>query len=69
MPAVVDLCFEMVAELKRRGLGILLVEQNTHKALAAADHVVVLVSGRQAYEASGEQARRDPALVDSFLGI
>jgi branched-chain amino acid transport system ATP-binding protein len=69
MPAVVDLCFEVVRDLVRQGLAVLLVEQNTHKALAAADHVVVLVSGRQAYEANGEQARRDPALVDSFLGI
>jgi branched-chain amino acid transport system ATP-binding protein len=69
MPAMVELCFRALRELKAQGLGVLLVEQNTHRALAAADHVVVLVSGRKAYEASGEQARKDPAMVDSFLGI
>jgi branched-chain amino acid transport system ATP-binding protein len=69
MPAMVDLCFRALLELKRQGLAILLVEQNTHRALAAADRVVVLVSGRKAYEADGEQARRDPAMVDSFLGL
>ncbi|MBN9460702.1 MAG: ABC transporter ATP-binding protein [Burkholderiales bacterium] len=69
MPAMVDLCFEAIVELKRQGLAVLLVEQNTHRALAAADRVVVLVSGRKAYEADGEQARRDPAMVDSFLGM
>ena len=69
MPAMVDACFDVLLQLKREGLGVLLVEQNTHRALAAADHVVVLVSGRKAYEADGEQARRDPAMVDSFLGI
>jgi branched-chain amino acid transport system ATP-binding protein len=69
MPAMVDACFDVLLQLKQEGLGVLLVEQNTHRALAAADRVVVLVSGRKAYEADGEQARRDPAMVDSFLGI
>jgi branched-chain amino acid transport system ATP-binding protein len=69
MPAMVELCWRALLELKRQGLAILLVEQNTHRALAAADRVVVLVSGRKAYEADGEQARRDPAMVDSFLGL
>jgi branched-chain amino acid transport system ATP-binding protein len=69
MPAMVELCFRALVELKRQGMAILLVEQNTHRALAAADRVVVLVSGRKAYEADGEQARRDPAMVDSFLGL
>ena len=69
MPAMVDLCFDALLGLRRQGLAVLLVEQNTHRALAVADHVVVLVSGRKAYQADGEQARRDPDMVDSFLGI
>jgi branched-chain amino acid transport system ATP-binding protein len=69
MPTMVDACFQVLLQLKQEGLGVLLVEQNTHRALAVADHVVVLVSGRKAYEADGEQARRDPAMVDSFLGL
>ena len=69
MPAMVDLCFNALVDLRRQGLAVLLVEQNTHRALAVADHVVVMVSGRKAYEADGEQARRDPDMVDSFLGI
>lgn len=69
MPAMVDLCFRAIVELKKQGLAVLLVEQNTHRALEAADRVIVLVSGRKAYEAEGDQARRDPALVDSFLGL
>ncbi|MGH8722160.1 MAG: ABC transporter ATP-binding protein [Burkholderiales bacterium] len=69
MPAMVELCFRALLELKGQGMAILLVEQNTHRALAAADRVVVLVSGRKAYEADGAQARRDPAMVDSFLGL
>jgi len=69
MPAMVDQCFGALLDLRRRGIAILLVEQNTHRALEVADHVTVLVSGRKAYEADGAQARQDPALVDSFLGM
>jgi branched-chain amino acid transport system ATP-binding protein len=69
MPSMVDLCFKAILDLKQRGLGVLLVEQNTNRALAVADRVIVLVSGRKAYEADGAQARRDPDMVDSFLGI
>ena len=69
MPAMVDLCMQALLDLKQRGIAVLLVEQNTLRALAVADRVVVLVAGRKAYEAEGGQARRDPALVDSFLGL
>jgi branched-chain amino acid transport system ATP-binding protein len=69
MPAMVDLCFHALVQLRNQGIAVLLVEQNTHRALAAADRVVVLVSGRKAYEAEGEAARKDPAMVDSFLGL
>jgi branched-chain amino acid transport system ATP-binding protein len=69
MPAMVDLCFHALVQLRNQGIAVLLVEQNTHRALAAADRVVVLVSGRKAYEAEGEAVRKDPAMVDSFLGL
>ena len=67
-PAAVDVCLEAIAELKRAGTAVLLVEQNTQRALEAADRVVVLVSGQKVYEADGPQARGDPALISSFLG-
>jgi branched-chain amino acid transport system ATP-binding protein len=67
--AMVDICLRALLQLKEAGCAVLLVEQNTHKALAAADRVVVLASGRKVYEASGEQARGDPDMVDSFLGL
>lgn len=69
MPAMVDACLEAVQALKQSGLAVLLVEQNTQRALELADAVTVLVSGRVAYRASGAKARADPALVESFLGI
>lgn len=69
MPAMVDICINVVQTLKREGIAVLLVEQNTHRAIGVADHVTVLVSGRVAYQASGKDARNDPGLVDKYLGI
>jgi branched-chain amino acid transport system ATP-binding protein len=68
-PAMSRICWQAVMALKREGRTVLVVEQNTHRALAAADCVVVLVSGRKVYEAGGDEARADPAVVDSFLGL
>ena len=69
MPAMVDTCIDVVLALKAAGIAILLVEQNTERALAIADQVTVLASGRVVYRSSGAEARADPALVDSFLGL
>ena len=69
MPAVVDQCFAAILDLVREGVAVLLVEQNTQRALEHADSVVVLVSGNTVYRADGEEARRDAGLVDTYLGL
>ncbi len=44
-PQIVDRIFELVAELRQRGLTILLVEQNVEQSLEIADHAHVLANG------------------------
>ncbi len=69
MPAMVDLCMGAIQSLKDQGIGVLLVEQNTHRAIAVADHVTVLVSGRVAFAGGSDAVRGDPAFVDKYLGV
>jgi branched-chain amino acid transport system ATP-binding protein len=69
MPKMVDLCIEALKELNRQGLAILLVEQNTARALAVADHVCVLASGRPVFSGTADAARRDLDLVQSYFGV
>ena len=45
-PRLVDELFALLAELKADGRAILLVEQNTARAVALADHVHLLAGGR-----------------------
>ena len=61
--------FALIGELNRtRGIGILLVEQNTHKALELADRAYVLELGRKVMEGAPADVRADPSLRDAYLG-
>jgi branched-chain amino acid transport system ATP-binding protein len=69
MPKMVDLCLEALKKLNKKGLAILLVEQNTKRALDVADQVVVLASGRSVFSGPAETARRDVDLLHSYFGV
>src|SRR4051812_28440046 len=68
MPRNVDACYAAIERLKSDGLSILLVEQDTARALAVADRVYVLQAGALAWTGSAAEARADPGLIDAFLG-
>ncbi len=69
MPTVIDICYEAIDHLKKRGMAILLVEQSTQRALAVADAVTVLESGRQMWNGSARQARLSSDMIDAYLGL
>ena len=69
MPKMVDICYNAIENLKAGGLAILLVEQSTRRALAVADTVTVLESGRQVWQESAGEARGSSDLIDAFLGL
>jgi branched-chain amino acid transport system ATP-binding protein len=68
-PRLTNEVFALIGELNRlRGLAILLVEQNTHKALALANRAYVLELGRKVMEGLPSDLRDDPSLRDAYLG-
>jgi branched-chain amino acid transport system ATP-binding protein len=69
MPKMVDLCVAALLELKRSGLTIVLVEQNTARALSLAERVCVLASGRCVFEGTAAEAARDPDLFARYFGV
>jgi branched-chain amino acid transport system ATP-binding protein len=68
MPKMVDLCFDALATLRKDGVTILLVEQNTQRALDFADQVCVITSGALVFSGTAEQARANDRLFDAFVG-
>jgi len=67
-PTIVDQIFEMIAELKRSGLTILLVEQNASKALEVADRAYVMRLGRIAAEGTAADIAAASDLKAIYLG-
>jgi len=69
MPKVIDLCYQAISTLKEQGVTILLVEQNTTRALKVADRVCVLESGRDVWQGTAEDAENNPDLIKAYLGL
>ena len=67
-PQAVELVFNKLAEVKDRGIAIVMVEQNAIRALALADKGYVLDMGRNAYEGTGDSLLRDPKVTELYLG-
>ena len=69
MPKIIDVCYEALTRLKETGLTIVLVEQNTRRALEVADQVCILESGHRVWYGTAADAAANPELTDVFLGI
>lgn len=68
-PRIIDEVFEIIADLKRAGVAILLVEQNAHAALAAASRAYVMELGEVRREGPAAAIKGDSSLVESYLGM
>ncbi len=67
-PIVMDELFSRIIEVRKTGVGILMVEQNAKQALGIADRGYVLVNGKNSREGSGEELLNNPDVRKSFLG-
>lgn len=67
-PLLVKDVFRIIAEIKDRGISILLVEQNARQALAIADYAYVLERGKVVAEGTAAQLSNDPAILAAYLG-
>ena len=67
-PRYVSVIFERLAELKRAGYSLMVVEQNAARALAAADRGYVLELGRNRFEGTGASLLADPDVKRLYLG-
>jgi branched-chain amino acid transport system ATP-binding protein len=68
-PLMVERIFATIAELKRQGRTILLVEQNVHQALDIADRAYVVETGRITLDGAADVLRHDPKVEQSYLGV
>jgi branched-chain amino acid transport system ATP-binding protein len=67
-PLLVSRLFDLIGELNRDGLAILLVEQNTRMALRAAARGYVMELGRVVLDGAAAQLADNDALAAAYLG-
>ena len=68
-PVYVNLLFDLIADLRRKGIPILSGEQNVHHVLKASDRAYVLENGRIVLEGRGETLLNDERLKVAYLGL
>jgi branched-chain amino acid transport system ATP-binding protein len=69
MPKMVDLCLDVLVRLKNEGLTVVLVEQNTARALDVADNVTIIASGTQVFQGTAREAKAAGSMFAAYLGM
>lgn len=68
-PVMVDVMFDAIAALNKRGMSILLVEQNVSESLALASRGYVLENGMVVLEGAGSALLEDDSVRRAYLGL
>jgi branched-chain amino acid transport system ATP-binding protein len=67
-PMIVSQIFEIIGEINRQGVTVLLVEQNAAQALALADRGYVLETGEIVLQGGGRELLADDRVRAAYLG-
>ncbi len=68
-PLIVQEVIRTLQDVRKRGLSILIVEQNVRVALAVADRHFVLSKGQVCFAGTTEELKRNEAMVRQHLGL
>jgi branched-chain amino acid transport system ATP-binding protein len=68
-PILVDEMFETISNVAKRGMSILIVEQNLIKALGVADRGYVLETGHVTMEGSAKELLNNENVKSAYLGL
>ncbi len=68
-PVIVEKIFEVIQAINRKGVTILLVEQNAHAALQVANRGYVIETGRVVTEGPASGLLQDENIKQAYLGL
>jgi branched-chain amino acid transport system ATP-binding protein len=68
-PKVVDRLIDVIRDINREGMALLLVEQDVLVALDAANRAYVLENGRVALSGAAAEVKDDPGVRRAYLGL
>ncbi len=58
----------LISKLAQAGMTVVLVEHNMRLVMEVSDHILVLDYGRQLAEGTADEVRRDPKVIEAYLG-
>lgn len=67
-PLFTEKIFELVLEIQKQGVTIILVEQNAVMALSIADRGYIIKNGRVVASDTGAKLLKSPEVIDNYLG-
>jgi branched-chain amino acid transport system ATP-binding protein len=67
-PLIVKQVFEVIVQMRKEGMSVLLVEQNVRAAVEIADRAYVLENGAMAYEGDAAEFGKDEERVRALAG-
>ena len=67
-PILVEQIFEIIREINKQGVSILLVEQNAKMALSIADRAYVLETGTVVLQGDAKEVMENPMVAEAYLG-
>jgi branched-chain amino acid transport system ATP-binding protein len=68
-PLLVEQMFELIANINKQGMPILLMEQNAVQTLAIAHRAYIIENGEVAMQGKASDMARDPELRKNYLGL
>ena len=68
-PLLIETVFELILEINRKGISVLLVEQNANVALQTATYGYVIETGSITLSDSTSALMNKKAVQDAYLGI
>ena len=68
-PAVIHRILDTVAQLRRSGVAILLVEQQVKSALRICDRILLIENGVIQHEARASELAQNPVPLERYIGV
>jgi branched-chain amino acid transport system ATP-binding protein len=68
-PNFVLLIFDLIKEINKQGVTILLIEQNANMALSASHRAYVLENGKVTMSGNAKEIAADPRIKKAYLGL
>ena len=68
-PVVVDMLFDVMAQIRKEGVTILIVEQDVYSAFQLADRGYILENGKIVRSGLASELVKDPKIQHDYFGI